>query len=118
MLQRFIHTFVVPRTASLYNMICNKYLVYLVYMERTMIAASLISFDLVCQMERRHRKKELPAQASMHHLFVQMKGLMSASLGEELEVFLFIYDSRESRPIRHVVFTTSLGPQLDEINLI
>ncbi|XP_041966615.1 dedicator of cytokinesis protein 4 isoform X2 [Alosa sapidissima] len=55
--------------------------------------------ELYQLMERRHRRKELPGQASMHHLFVQVKGLMSASLGEELEVFLFIYDSRDSRPI-------------------
>lgn len=52
------------------------------------------------QMEHRHRKKETPAAASTHHLFVHMKSLMSANLGEELEVFFHIYDGRENRPLR------------------
>lgn len=51
-------------------------------------------------MEHRHRKKETPAAASTHHLFVHMKSLMSANLGEELEVFFHIYDGRENRPLR------------------
>lgn len=52
------------------------------------------------QMEHRHRKKETPAAASTHHLFVHMKSLTSANLGEELEVFFHIYDGRENRPLR------------------
>ncbi|KAG7253052.1 hypothetical protein CRUP_025575, partial [Coryphaenoides rupestris] len=51
-------------------------------------------------MEHRHRKKDTPVPASTHHLFVNMKSLMSANLGEELEVFFHIYDGRENRPIR------------------
>lgn len=51
-------------------------------------------------MEHRHRKKETPVPASTHHLFVHVKSLMSANLGEELEVFFHIYDGRESRPLR------------------
>lgn len=52
------------------------------------------------QMEHRHRKKETVAPASTHHLFVHVKSLMSANLGEELEVFFHIYDGRENRPLR------------------
>lgn len=51
-------------------------------------------------MEHRHRKKETVAPASTHHLFVHVKSLMSANLGEELEVFFHIYDGRENRPLR------------------
>ena len=51
-------------------------------------------------MEHRHRKKETPVPASTHHLFVHMKSLLSSNLGEELEVFFYIYDSRENRPLR------------------
>lgn len=53
-------------------------------------------------MEHRHRKKETAAPASTHHLFVHVKSLMSANLGEELEVFFHIYDGRENRPLRLV----------------
>uniref|UniRef100_A0AAY4E0L2 Dedicator of cytokinesis 4 n=1 Tax=Denticeps clupeoides TaxID=299321 RepID=A0AAY4E0L2_9TELE len=56
-------------------------------------------FSMSTTMEQRHRKKEIPVQASMHHLFVQVKSLMNANLGEEMEVFFFIYDCRENRPI-------------------
>lgn len=52
------------------------------------------------QMEHRHRKKETAAPASTHHLFVHVKSLTSANLGEELEVFFHIYDGRENRPLR------------------
>lgn len=52
------------------------------------------------QMEHRHRKKDTPAVASTHHLFVHVKSLVSANLGEELEVFFHIYDGRENRPLR------------------
>lgn len=52
-------------------------------------------------MEHRHRKKETAAPASTHHLFVHVKSLMSANLGEELEVFFHIYDGRENRPLRY-----------------
>ncbi|MGH0125600.1 UNVERIFIED_CONTAM: hypothetical protein FKN15_010366 [Acipenser sinensis] len=55
--------------------------------------------ELYKLMEHRHRKKEPPVPASTHHLFVQMKSLMSSNLGEELEVFFSLYDSRENRPI-------------------
>lgn len=51
-------------------------------------------------MEHRHRKKDTPAQASSHHLFVQMKSLMCSNLGEELEVIFSLFDSKENRPIR------------------
>uniref|UniRef100_A0A8C3ARY0 Dedicator of cytokinesis 4b n=1 Tax=Cyclopterus lumpus TaxID=8103 RepID=A0A8C3ARY0_CYCLU len=56
------------------------------------------------QMEHRHRKKETPAPASTHHLFVHVKSLMSANLGEELEVFFHIYDGRENRPLSERFF--------------
>ncbi|KAF6739246.1 Dedicator of cytokinesis protein 4 [Oryzias melastigma] len=56
--------------------------------------------ELYRMMENRHRKKETPAPASTHHLFVHVKSLMSANLGEELEVFFHIYDGREGRPLR------------------
>uniref|UniRef100_A0A8C1WQJ6 Dedicator of cytokinesis 4 n=1 Tax=Cyprinus carpio TaxID=7962 RepID=A0A8C1WQJ6_CYPCA len=55
-------------------------------------------------MERRHRRREAPPQASMHHLFLQMKSMMSSNLGEELEVFYSVYDSREMRPISERFF--------------
>ncbi|KAG2460028.1 DOCK4 protein, partial [Polypterus senegalus] len=58
--------------------------------------------ELYKLMEHRHRKKETPVQASTHHLFVQMKSLMCSNLGEELEVFFSLFDSKESRPIRHI----------------
>uniref|UniRef100_A0A8C1SP79 Dedicator of cytokinesis 4 n=1 Tax=Cyprinus carpio TaxID=7962 RepID=A0A8C1SP79_CYPCA len=48
--------------------------------------------------------REAPPQASMHHLFLQMKSMMSSNLGEELEVFYSIYDSREMRPISERFF--------------
>uniref|UniRef100_A0A8D3DV68 Dedicator of cytokinesis 4b n=1 Tax=Scophthalmus maximus TaxID=52904 RepID=A0A8D3DV68_SCOMX len=41
---------------------------------------------------------------STHHLFVHVKSLMSANLGEELEVFFHIYDGRESRPLSERFF--------------
>ncbi|TKS90898.1 Dedicator of cytokinesis protein 3 [Collichthys lucidus] len=59
---------------------------------------------LTSKMEHRHRKKETPTPASTHHLFVHMKSLMSANLGEELEVFFHIYDGRENRPLRQLRF--------------
>uniref|UniRef100_A0A8C2KN35 Dedicator of cytokinesis 4 n=1 Tax=Cyprinus carpio TaxID=7962 RepID=A0A8C2KN35_CYPCA len=52
----------------------------------------------------RHRRREAPPQASMHHLFLQMKSMMSSNLGEELEVFYSVYDSREMRPISERFF--------------
>ncbi|KAM7378128.1 hypothetical protein PAMA_013158 [Pampus argenteus] len=55
--------------------------------------------ELYRLMEHRHRKKETPTPASTHHLFVHVKSLMSANLGEELEVFFHIYDGRENRPL-------------------
>uniref|UniRef100_A0A3P9JZL3 Dedicator of cytokinesis 4b n=1 Tax=Oryzias latipes TaxID=8090 RepID=A0A3P9JZL3_ORYLA len=59
--------------------------------------------ELYRMMENRHRKKETPAPASTHHLFVHVKSLMSANLGEELEVFFHIYDGREGRPLEPTV---------------
>ncbi|TWW64579.1 Dedicator of cytokinesis protein 4 [Takifugu flavidus] len=56
--------------------------------------------ELYRLMEHRHRKKETAAPASTHHLFVHVKSLVSANLGEELEVFFHIYDGRENRPLR------------------
>uniref|UniRef100_A0A8C3ASK4 Dedicator of cytokinesis 4b n=1 Tax=Cyclopterus lumpus TaxID=8103 RepID=A0A8C3ASK4_CYCLU len=60
--------------------------------------------ELYRLMEHRHRKKETPAPASTHHLFVHVKSLMSANLGEELEVFFHIYDGRENRPLSERFF--------------
>ncbi|XP_006633511.2 dedicator of cytokinesis protein 4 isoform X1 [Lepisosteus oculatus] len=60
--------------------------------------------ELYKLMEHRHRKKETPLPASTHHLFVQMKSLMCSNLGEELEVFFSLYDSRENRPISERFF--------------
>uniref|UniRef100_A0AAR2LB14 Dedicator of cytokinesis 4b n=1 Tax=Pygocentrus nattereri TaxID=42514 RepID=A0AAR2LB14_PYGNA len=60
--------------------------------------------ELYRLMEHRHRKKETPVPASTHHLFVHMKSLMSSNLGEELEVFFYIYDSRESKPLSERFF--------------
>uniref|UniRef100_A0A3B3DJP4 Dedicator of cytokinesis 4b n=1 Tax=Oryzias melastigma TaxID=30732 RepID=A0A3B3DJP4_ORYME len=60
--------------------------------------------ELYRMMENRHRKKETPAPASTHHLFVHVKSLMSANLGEELEVFFHIYDGREGRPLSERFF--------------
>uniref|UniRef100_A0A8D3BDU7 Dedicator of cytokinesis protein 4 n=1 Tax=Scophthalmus maximus TaxID=52904 RepID=A0A8D3BDU7_SCOMX len=60
--------------------------------------------ELYRLMEHRHRKKETPVPASTHHLFVHVKSLMSANLGEELEVFFHIYDGRESRPLSERFF--------------
>ncbi|KAI4802934.1 hypothetical protein KUCAC02_006501, partial [Chaenocephalus aceratus] len=60
--------------------------------------------ELYRLMEHRHRKKEIPAPASTHHLFVHVKSLMSANLGEELEVFFHIYDGRENRPLSERFF--------------
>uniref|UniRef100_A0A8C5H8S7 Dedicator of cytokinesis 4b n=1 Tax=Gouania willdenowi TaxID=441366 RepID=A0A8C5H8S7_GOUWI len=60
--------------------------------------------ELYKLMEHRHRKKEATAPASTHHLFVHVKSLMSANLGEELEVFFHIYDGRENRPLSERFF--------------
>uniref|UniRef100_A0A4W5P4H1 Dedicator of cytokinesis protein 4 n=1 Tax=Hucho hucho TaxID=62062 RepID=A0A4W5P4H1_9TELE len=60
--------------------------------------------ELFKLMEHRHRKKETPVPASMHHLFVHVKSLMSSNLGEELEVFFHIYDGRENRPLSERFF--------------
>ncbi|XP_051548856.1 dedicator of cytokinesis protein 4-like isoform X2 [Myxocyprinus asiaticus] len=60
--------------------------------------------ELYRLMERRHRRREPPPQASMHHLFLQMKSMMSSNLGEELEVFFSVYDSREMQPISERFF--------------
>uniref|UniRef100_A0A4W3JA09 Dedicator of cytokinesis protein 4 n=1 Tax=Callorhinchus milii TaxID=7868 RepID=A0A4W3JA09_CALMI len=72
------------------------------------VAEALVWFDLVCvdymQMEHKHRKKDTPVPTSTHHLFLQMKSLMCANLGEELEVFFSIYDSREYSPISERFF--------------
>uniref|UniRef100_G3Q563 Dedicator of cytokinesis 4b n=1 Tax=Gasterosteus aculeatus aculeatus TaxID=481459 RepID=G3Q563_GASAC len=60
--------------------------------------------ELYKLMEHRHRKKDTPAVASTHHLFVHVKSLVSANLGEELEVFFHIYDGRENRPLSERFF--------------
>uniref|UniRef100_A0A7N6AJK2 Dedicator of cytokinesis protein 4 n=1 Tax=Anabas testudineus TaxID=64144 RepID=A0A7N6AJK2_ANATE len=60
--------------------------------------------ELYRLMEHRHRKKETPAPASTHHLFVHVKSLMNANVGEELEVFFHIYDGRENRPLSERFF--------------
>ncbi|XP_026880343.2 dedicator of cytokinesis protein 4 isoform X2 [Electrophorus electricus] len=60
--------------------------------------------ELYRLMERRHRRQDLPPQANMHHLFLQLNGLLNCSLGEELDVFFFIYDGREMRPISERFF--------------
>uniref|UniRef100_A0A3B4AZV2 Dedicator of cytokinesis 4b n=1 Tax=Periophthalmus magnuspinnatus TaxID=409849 RepID=A0A3B4AZV2_9GOBI len=60
--------------------------------------------ELYRLMEHRHRKKDTPVPASTHHLFVHVKSLMSANLGEELEVFFHIYDGRENRPLSERFF--------------
>uniref|UniRef100_A0A8C9E7G3 Dedicator of cytokinesis protein 4 n=1 Tax=Phocoena sinus TaxID=42100 RepID=A0A8C9E7G3_PHOSS len=60
--------------------------------------------ELYRLMEHRHRKKDTPAQASSHHLFVQMKSLMCSNLGEELEVIFSLFDSKENRPISERFF--------------
>ncbi|TNM91253.1 hypothetical protein fugu_019633, partial [Takifugu bimaculatus] len=60
--------------------------------------------ELYRLMEHRHRKKETAAPASTHHLFVHVKSLVSANLGEELEVFFHIYDGRENRPLSERFF--------------
>ncbi|XP_054910667.1 dedicator of cytokinesis protein 4b isoform X1 [Poeciliopsis prolifica] len=60
--------------------------------------------ELYRLMEHRHRKKETATPASTHHLFVHVKSLMSANLGEELEVFFHIYDGRENRPLSERFF--------------
>ncbi|CAL8386243.1 unnamed protein product, partial [Gadus morhua 'NCC'] len=60
--------------------------------------------ELYRLMEHRHRKKDTPVPASTHHLFVNMKSLMGANLGEELEVFFHIYDGRENKPISERFF--------------
>ncbi|XP_053720142.1 dedicator of cytokinesis protein 4b isoform X2 [Synchiropus splendidus] len=60
--------------------------------------------ELYRLMEHRHRKKETSTTASTHHLFVHVKSLMSANLGEELEVFFHIYDGRENRPLSERFF--------------
>uniref|UniRef100_A0A8C6UCJ8 Dedicator of cytokinesis 4b n=1 Tax=Neogobius melanostomus TaxID=47308 RepID=A0A8C6UCJ8_9GOBI len=62
-----------------------------------------VAFHLL-QMEHRHRKKDTPVPASTHHLFVHMKSLMSANIGEELEVYFHIYDGRENRPLSERFF--------------
>ncbi|XP_051886544.1 dedicator of cytokinesis protein 4-like isoform X5 [Pristis pectinata] len=60
--------------------------------------------ELYKLMEHRHRKKDTPIPTSTHHLFLQMKSLMCTNLGEELEVFFSIYDSRENQPISERFF--------------
>ncbi|XP_043944609.1 dedicator of cytokinesis protein 4 isoform X2 [Protopterus annectens] len=60
--------------------------------------------ELYRLMEHRHRKKDTPAAASIHHLYVQMKSLMCSNLGEELEVFFALYDSRDSRMVSERFF--------------
>uniref|UniRef100_A0A8C1LNB8 Dedicator of cytokinesis 4b n=1 Tax=Cyprinus carpio TaxID=7962 RepID=A0A8C1LNB8_CYPCA len=60
--------------------------------------------ELYRLMENRQRKKETPTPVSTHHLFVHLKSLMSSNLGEELEVFFFIYDSRENKPLSERFF--------------
>ncbi|KAJ8245663.1 hypothetical protein GJAV_G00273130 [Gymnothorax javanicus] len=60
--------------------------------------------ELYKLMEQRHSKKETPLPASTHHLFLHMKSLMSSNLGEELELFFCIYDSRENRPLSERFF--------------
>uniref|UniRef100_A0A4W3JSG5 Dedicator of cytokinesis protein 4 n=1 Tax=Callorhinchus milii TaxID=7868 RepID=A0A4W3JSG5_CALMI len=60
--------------------------------------------ELYKLMEHKHRKKDTPVPTSTHHLFLQMKSLMCANLGEELEVFFSIYDSREYSPISERFF--------------
>ncbi|XP_048404371.1 dedicator of cytokinesis protein 4 isoform X12 [Stegostoma tigrinum] len=60
--------------------------------------------ELYKLMEHRHRKKDTPIPTSTHHLFLQMKSLMCANLGEELEVFFSIYDSRENHPVSERFF--------------
>uniref|UniRef100_A0A8C6U0J6 Dedicator of cytokinesis 4b n=1 Tax=Neogobius melanostomus TaxID=47308 RepID=A0A8C6U0J6_9GOBI len=60
--------------------------------------------ELYRLMEHRHRKKDTPVPASTHHLFVHMKSLMSANIGEELEVYFHIYDGRENRPLSERFF--------------
>ncbi|KAG9342289.1 hypothetical protein JZ751_016791 [Albula glossodonta] len=65
--------------------------------------------ELYKLMEHRHGKKETPVPVSTHHLFLQMKSLMSSNLGEELEVFFSIYDSRESRSLRFFVRLNKQG---------
>ncbi|KAI1239291.1 hypothetical protein IHE44_0012406 [Lamprotornis superbus] len=60
--------------------------------------------ELYRLMEHRHRKKDTPAPASSHHLFVQMKSLMCSNLGEELEVIFSLFDSKENRPISERFF--------------
>ncbi|XP_056595767.1 dedicator of cytokinesis protein 4 isoform X1 [Triplophysa dalaica] len=60
--------------------------------------------ELYRLMERRHRRRDIPPQASMHHLFLQVKSMMSSNLGEELDVFFSVYDSREMRPISERFF--------------
>ncbi|XP_029102505.1 dedicator of cytokinesis protein 4b isoform X2 [Scleropages formosus] len=60
--------------------------------------------ELYKLMEHRHRKKEMPVQPNTHHLFVQVKSLVSSNVGEELEVFFSIYDGRESRPLSERFF--------------
>ncbi|XP_029102981.1 dedicator of cytokinesis protein 4 isoform X4 [Scleropages formosus] len=60
--------------------------------------------ELYSLMEHRHRKKDAPAPASTHHLFAQVKSLMSSNLGEDLDVFFTIYDGRENRPLSERFF--------------
>nr|XP_023666077.1 dedicator of cytokinesis protein 4 isoform X2 [Paramormyrops kingsleyae] len=60
--------------------------------------------ELYKLMEHRHRKKDTPVPSSTHHLFAQVKSLVSSNLGEELEVFLTIYDGKENRPLSERFF--------------
>ncbi|XP_035282476.1 dedicator of cytokinesis protein 4-like isoform X1 [Anguilla anguilla] len=60
--------------------------------------------ELYKLMEHRHRQKEMPVPASTHHLFLQVKSLMSSNLGEELEAFFSIYDGKENRPLSERFF--------------
>uniref|UniRef100_A0A672QH81 Dedicator of cytokinesis protein 4-like n=1 Tax=Sinocyclocheilus grahami TaxID=75366 RepID=A0A672QH81_SINGR len=61
--------------------------------------ADFVNSEYIICMENRQRKKETPTPVSTHHLFVHLKSLMSSNLGEDLEVFFFIYDSRENKPL-------------------
>lgn len=91
---------------------CNKSSLELKWI-KLLVRWSVVSCDCLTgdmceqsQMEHRHRKKDTPAPASTHHLFVHMKSLMSSNLGEELDVFFYIYDSRENRPLRWAASTS------------
>uniref|UniRef100_A0A672S2J5 Dedicator of cytokinesis protein 4-like n=1 Tax=Sinocyclocheilus grahami TaxID=75366 RepID=A0A672S2J5_SINGR len=59
---------------------------------------------ITARLDWGNEKKETPTPVSTHHLFVHLKSLMSSNLGEELEVFFFIYDSRENKPLSERFF--------------